>query len=82
MDYGKSVFCCQNIEALTMKNSFTLLSLFFFVFTIQAQDPNILWQRTVGGSDYDFLSEIITTSDGGFAVGGYSRSNISGENLT
>ena len=79
MDYGKSVFCCQNIEALTMKNSFTLLSLFFFVFTIQAQDPNILWQRTIGGSDYDFLSEIITTSDGGFAVGGYSRSNISGE---
>jgi len=79
MDYGKSVFCCQNIEALTMKNSFTLLSLFFFVFTIQAQDPNILWQRTIGGSEDETLYNIKQTPDGGYIVGGASRSDISGD---
>lgn len=79
MDYGKSVFCCQNIEALTMKNSFTLLSLFFFVFTIQAQDPNILWQRTIGGSGDETLYSIKQTPDGGYIVGGASGSDISGD---
>ncbi len=62
-----------------MKTTITLLALFLFVFTIHAQDRNIQWQKTIGGSDVDGLTTMIETSDGGFFVGGTSSSNISGE---
>ncbi len=39
---------------------------------------NILWQNTIGGSINDELNSIHKTSDGGFVLGGYSGSNISG----
>ncbi len=39
---------------------------------------NILWQTTIGGNNADFLSAIITTSDGGILVSGSSNSDISG----
>jgi hypothetical protein len=39
---------------------------------------NIIWQKTIGGSDYDILRSIEETADGGFILGGLSRSNISG----
>jgi hypothetical protein len=40
---------------------------------------NIQWQNTIGGSDDDFLYSIRQTADGGYILGGYSRSNISGD---
>src|SRR5690606_38633115 len=40
---------------------------------------NIEWQTTIGGNDSELLSSMIQTTDGGFLVGGYSKSNISGE---
>lgn len=40
---------------------------------------NIQWQNTIGGSNYDALSEIQQTADGGYILGGYSFSNISGD---
>ncbi len=40
---------------------------------------NIVWQNTIGGSESDFLNSIQQTSDGGYIVGGYSYSNISGD---
>jgi hypothetical protein len=40
---------------------------------------SIQWQNTIGGSDYDYLRSIQQTSDGGFILGGYSASNISGD---
>jgi hypothetical protein len=39
---------------------------------------NVLWDKTIGGSDADILTYIKTTS-GGFILGGYSNSNKSGE---
>ncbi len=57
----------------------TLLAIFLFTLSIHAQDPNILWQRTIGGSEWDQPAFITLTNDGGFAVGGFSESNISGE---
>lgn len=61
-----------------MKISFTcffaLLSL-----AVQSQDPAILWQKTIGGSDTDFSTAFEPTADGGYILGGYSTSNISGE---
>src|SRR3712207_1863651 len=46
-------------------------------FSSQAQDK--LWQKTVGGSDTDQLASMQQTSDGGYILGGTSRSNISGD---
>ena len=40
---------------------------------------NIQWQNTIGGNDDDLLSSIQQTGDGGYIVGGYSYSNISGD---
>ncbi len=40
---------------------------------------NIQWQKTIGGSDYDYLMSIQQTTDEGYILGGYSASNISGE---
>jgi hypothetical protein len=39
----------------------------------------IQWQNTIGGSENDYLSSISQTSDEGYILGGYSKSNISGD---
>ena len=36
---------------------------------------NIEWQKSLGGSSYDFANSIRQTTDGGFVVAGYSGSN-------
>ncbi len=40
---------------------------------------NIQWQNTIGGNDWDVLNSIQQTTDGGYILGGYSYSNISGD---
>ncbi|MEO5572207.1 MAG: T9SS type A sorting domain-containing protein [Bacteroidia bacterium] len=40
---------------------------------------NILWQNAIGGSDHDILWSVQQTTDEGYILGGYSRSNISGD---
>ncbi|MEP7128273.1 MAG: T9SS type A sorting domain-containing protein, partial [Chitinophagales bacterium] len=40
---------------------------------------NIEWQNTIGGSDYDYLNSVIQSTDGGYLLGGYSLSGISGD---
>jgi hypothetical protein len=40
---------------------------------------NIKWQKTIGGNDWDRFHSIQQTSDGGYIIGGNSRSNISGD---
>ena len=62
-----------------MKNSITLLALLLSVITVQAQDPNILWQKTIGGSENEYLYSIKQTIDGGYIIGGASESTISGD---
>ncbi len=39
----------------------------------------IQWQNTIGGSQYETFRSLIQTSDGGYLVGGWSPSNISGD---
>ncbi|MDP2687344.1 MAG: T9SS type A sorting domain-containing protein [Aequorivita sp.] len=62
-----------------MKKTITFFAIFLSIITVHAQDPNILWQRTIGGSDWDEPNFIISTTDQGFFIGGPSKSNISGE---
>lgn len=40
---------------------------------------NKLWDKTFGGAVYEDLLSIKQTSDGGYILGGYSNSNISGD---
>jgi len=40
---------------------------------------NIVWQNTIGGVSYDGLFSIDQTVDGGYILGGYSISEISGD---
>jgi len=40
---------------------------------------NIQWQNTIGGNSYEGFASISTTNDGGFILGGYSISDISGD---
>ncbi len=39
----------------------------------------IQWQNTIGGNSFDFLISIQETADGGYILGGYSSSDISGD---
>lgn len=66
-------------NSIIMRNTTTLLVLLLSIFTLQAQDPNIQWQKTIGGNGTDYLRTMIETTDGGVLAGGYSGSDISGE---
>ena len=43
------------------------------------QEGNNVWFKTIGGNGPDILQDIVTTPDGGFLLGGYSLSGISGD---
>ena len=46
------------------------------VWIIKLDDAgNIQWQRALGGSNMDVALAIVTTTDGGYIVAGYTRSN-------
>lgn len=62
-----------------MKIIFAFFTLFIGISIVFAQDPAILWQKTIGGSNTDFSTAFEATTDGGYILGGYSTSNISGE---
>ena len=38
-----------------------------------------IWDKTIGGNDYEFCSPVLLTNDGSILLGGFSQSNISGE---
>ncbi|WP_347373844.1 T9SS type A sorting domain-containing protein [Aequorivita sp. Q41] len=62
-----------------MKKTAVLIALLFSVFSIYAQDPNILWQRTIGGSLVEYFNDLKQTPDGGYILGGASLSDITGD---
>jgi hypothetical protein len=58
----------------------------FFIFSFQlcqfasSQNPLVkVWDYRFGGDDYEELFSLKQTADGGFLIGGYSYSNISGD---
>lgn len=44
-----------------------------------SQIPEIEWQNTIGGNSYDWLLSIDQTTDGGYILGGYTSSDLSGD---
>jgi hypothetical protein len=42
------------------------------------ENGSILWQKTIGGNQLEYMRDIIVTSDGGYLIGATSKSNISG----
>ncbi len=44
-----------------------------------SQTPVKVWDKTLGGSSLDDLKSMISTTDGGYILAGYSGSNISGD---
>ena len=46
---------------------------------LHAQAPGIAWQNTIGGNGNDQLKSLQQTADGGYILGGWSYSNISGD---
>ncbi|MEO6166918.1 MAG: T9SS type A sorting domain-containing protein [Chitinophagales bacterium] len=46
----------------------------FWVIKLDAAG-NLIWQKCLGGSDYDFAYSVQQTIDGGFIAAGYSHSN-------
>lgn len=52
---------------------------FLLSFSMFSQSPDIEWQNLVGGSNINLPSSSQQTTDGGFIIGGYSNSNISGD---
>ncbi len=61
-----------------MKNLYlTLAGIFFFILTGTAQE--IQWQNTIGGNWSDHFRCVQKTNDGGYILGGYSDSGISGD---
>lgn len=43
------------------------------------QNRNVQWDKTIGGSNIEYLKSIIRTGDGGYLLAGTSYSGISGE---
>jgi PKD repeat protein len=62
-------YICQPIcDSITISNTINCLN-----------SPPIEWQNTIGGNSEDYLTDIQQTTDGGYILGGYSASGISGD---
>ncbi|MFP5471836.1 MAG: hypothetical protein ACLGGV_09590, partial [Bacteroidia bacterium] len=63
-----------------LKKCILLMSFFSVGLLVYSQNMNIVWQKVIGGSNWD-VSPIIINSPGndGYYLIGYSRSNISGD---
>ena len=50
----------------------------FWIIKMDAQG-NKIWDKDFGGTDHDYLNAIEQTADGGYLLGGYSASDVSGD---
>lgn len=58
---------------------FLIILLFIFCNNLFfAQSPNVLWQKTYGGTSFDLLYDLVALSDGNYLLIGYSGSSVSG----
>ncbi|OQA12056.1 MAG: hypothetical protein BWY67_00543 [Bacteroidetes bacterium ADurb.Bin397] len=62
-----------------MKKHHLFILLSALLLPIYAIPQEIQWENTIGGSGDDQVSSAAQTSDGGYIVGGFSQSDISGD---
>lgn len=62
-----------------MKATFTLMLALLFKFASPQAPLLKLWDYRFGGTNYDYITSFQQTTDGGFILGGYSGSGISGD---
>lgn len=65
-------------KPIAMRANITFFLVIISFLSIQAQEPAINWQRTIGGTNYDSYPQPIKTDDGGYLIAGSSESSISG----
>jgi hypothetical protein len=58
--------------------SFKSIIVFYLLLSHAVFAQELKWQKTIGGSAYDTATDAFETSDGGFMLGGFSASDISG----
>jgi len=62
------------------KKKYLVLFLIFCCNLLYAQNPLVKqWDKRFGGDQRDWLKTFVKTSDGGYLLGGYSRSDSSGD---
>ncbi|WP_299701271.1 T9SS type A sorting domain-containing protein [uncultured Pontibacter sp.] len=74
--YFKQTFPLGQLSAC-YKQVLSLTLLFIFSYQLQAQ--TIEWDRTYGGEETESFAEVQQTVDGGYILGGTSRSGVSGD---
>src|SRR3954452_23373146 len=79
LDSDKSVVLCGYSNSNVSGNK-SNASFGGYDYWVVKLDPNgkTLWNRTFGGSKNDFAAAVISTSDGGYLLGGSSISDLSG----
>jgi hypothetical protein len=63
------------LSSMKQRFLFILHSTFYIFHFAAAQSPSIQWQRCYGGSNVDRAFSCVQTNDGGYIIGGTSRSN-------
>ena len=69
----------SNIHKVIQLLCYLLFSLFININNSFSQLPEIQWQNAIGGLGGDILTSLENTDDGGYILGGYSDSGISGD---
>ena len=63
-----------------MKKIYAAVIFIFFFNLLNAQNPLVKqWDKRFGGTDYDYISSLHQTTDGGYVLGGFSFSGIGGD---
>ena len=63
---------------LQMKRTLFFTFIFCYALFINAQDVELVWQKSLGGSGVDFAEDLKITADGGFIIAGTSSADIQG----
>jgi len=71
--------CFNHTTKYPMKSLSTILWLIIFLSPFASNSQEIEWQNRIGGNLEDYLEVTILTSDGGFLLGGSSKSGLSGD---
>lgn len=80
MDTGRSVEQLPDGGFIIAGSTKNFGAVLYDVYLVRTDaDGGVIWTETFGGSDYDYGESVQRTSDGGFIIGGYTKSYGSGE---